>query len=306
MKRPNFKAPPYLTRPQGGRGILRSVALAVLVHGVLAIFLFAGIRWKTMPPEPVSAELFSPPPQTALATKPEVPVVPEVKPAPKAEPKPEPKPPVVAKIEPKSTLKPEPKVEIDTEKVAKKDKPKEVKPPEKDPKDTKKDEKKPEPKKVAKDEPRDDKSRESPKKDIEPRPDSKKEEANREDYVKSMVAKAAAAEAKTRVGTGSSVNATAPTLTAGTDRGYGAKVAGALKANTSYQIPEDLEGSPEAVFLVKLKPDCGIISVEVKKSSGLGSWDQAAERGIRRTNPFPAMSNGLCDASLEIARSPKD
>ncbi len=275
MKRPNFKAPPYLTRPQGGRGILRSVVLAVLVHGILAIFLFAGIRWKTQPPEPVSAELFSPPPQAAVAAKPEVPVAPEVRPTPKPEPK------VVAKVEPKPMPKPEPKVEIDTEKATKKDKPKDVKPKE-------------------------DKSRESPKKEPEAKLDSKKDEANREDYVKSMVAKAAAAEAKTKVGTGSSANATAPTLTAGTDRGYGAKVAGALKANTSFQIPEDLEGSPEAVFLVKLKPDCGIISVEVKKSSGLGSWDQAAERGIRRTNPFPSMSNGLCDASLEIARSPKD
>ncbi len=303
MKHP-FKAPTYLTRPQGGRGILRSVALAILVHGILAIFLFAGIRWKTQPPEPVSAELFSPPPQAAVAAKPEVPVAPEVKPTPKPEPKPEPK--VVAKLEPKPTPKPEPKVEIDTEKAAKKDKPKDLKPPEKDLKDAKKDEKKPEPKKAPKDEPREDKARESPKKETEAKIDSKKEEANREDYVKSMVAKAAAAEAKTKTGTGNTVNATAPTLTAGTDRGYGAKVAGALKANTSYQIPEDIEGSPEAVFLVKLKPDCGIISVEVKKSSGLGSWDQAAERGIRRTNPFPAMSNGLCDASLEIARSPKD
>jgi colicin import membrane protein len=79
-----------------------------------------------------------------------------------------------------------------------------------------------------------------------------------------------------------------------------------LKANTNYPIPEALEGNPEVVFLVKLKPDCGIIGVEMRKSSGLSSWDQAAERSIRRTNPFPAMSNGLCDSSLEIGRTPKD
>ena len=282
MKRPTFKAPPYLSRPQGRQGIVRAVVLAVLVHGILGIFLFAGIRWKTKPPEPVSAELFSPPPAVTVNPKTELPVLPEVKPTPKPEPKPERK--VEAKIEPK----PATKVEIDTEKAARKV------------------EKKPDPKKLAKEEPKDDKSRESPKKENEAKADSKKEDISREEYVKAMVAKAAAAEAKNKTGTGTTVGATAPVVTAGTDRGYGAKVASALKANTSFQIPDELEGSPEAVFLVKLKPDCGIISVEVKKSSGLGAWDQAAERGIRRTNPFPAMSNGLCDASLEIARSPKD
>jgi colicin import membrane protein len=300
MKSPSFKAPPYLIRPQGRRGILRAIALAILVHGILGVFLFAGIRWKTKPPDPVSAELFSPPPATAVAPKTELSVTPEPKPAPKPEPKvePKPEPKIEPKVEPKPIPKPEPKVEIDTEKKSKKD------------------EKKPDPKKSTKDEPKDEKSRESPKKVSDAKPDTKrdeakkddakKEEASREDYVKSMVAKAAAAEAKTKAGTGTTVGATAPVVTAGTDRGYGAKVASALKANTSFQIPDDMDGSPEAVFLVKLKPDCGIISVEVKKSSGLGSWDQAAERGIRRTNPFPAMSNGLCDASLEIARSPKD
>jgi colicin import membrane protein len=294
MKRPTFKAPPYLTRPQGRRGILRSVALAVLVHGILAIFLFAGIRWKTQPPEPVSAELFSPPPAAVLA--------PEAKPtAPKPEPKPEPK--LEPKPEPKPEPKLEPKVEIDTEKAAKKDKPKDLKLPEKDLKEDKKEEKKADPKKV---EAKEEKSRESPKKEPDTKVDPKKDDANREDYVKSMVAKAAAAEAKTKAGTGVTVGASAPTVNAGTDRGYIAKIISALKANTNFPIPEDMEDNPKAVFLVKLKPDCGIISVEMRKSSGLSSWDQAAERSIRRTNPFPAMSNGLCDASLEIGHSPKD
>jgi colicin import membrane protein len=311
MKRPTFKAPPYLTRPQGGRGIVRSVILAVLVHGLLGVLLFSGIRWKTKPPEPVSAEIFSPPPTVAVA--------PVAKPEPKLEPKVEPKP-EPAKTEPKivpaPAPKPEAKVEIDTEKASKKDKPKDTKKDEREQKEAKKEEKKLEPKKLTKDEPKAEKTRESPKKETEAKVDSKKDEvktedakkddASREDYVKSMVAKAAAAEAKNKAGTGTTVGATAPTVNAGTDRGYRSKVISALKANTSFPIPEDLQDNPEAVFLVKLKPDCGIISVEMRKSSGLGSWDRAAERSIRRTDPFPSMSNGLCDASLEIGRTPKE
>ena len=101
MKRPTFKAPPYLSRPQSRRGIVRAVVLAVLVHGILGIFLFAGIRWKTKPPEPVSAELFSPPPAVTVNPKTELPVLPEVKPTPKPEPKPEPHPEPTPQPEPK-------------------------------------------------------------------------------------------------------------------------------------------------------------------------------------------------------------
>jgi colicin import membrane protein len=257
MKRPNFKAPPYLSRPQGRRGGVRSVLLAVAVHGLLGALLLSGIQWKTESPEPVMAELFSPPPQAL--------------PAPRVEPKLEPR--VEPKVEPKLEPKPLPKADIATETLKK---------------------------------PKDALKKETEAKADLKKLEEKKAEADREEVLKSMVAKAAAAEAKAKAGTGVTPGASAPIVTAGTDRGYGAKVAGTLKANTSFQVPDGLEGNAEALFLVKLKSDCGIIAVELKKSSGLVSWDQAAERGIRRTNPFPAMSNGLCESSLEIARSPKD
>lgn len=296
-KRPLFKSQAREQRPRASRRSLwRAMFLALLVHVLLGALLFVGIRWKTAPPEPESAELFSPPPQAAMKAPPE----------PRPEPVPEvkPVPPPVAKAEPK----PQPKADIDTEKAPRKSetKPEKKTEPKPEPKpEPKKSEPKPEPKPDKKPEARKaepDKPRETPKKAADKTSDSRTDEAKREEFVKSMMAKAGQAQ---NASSGSSASAP-PGLTAGTDRGYGAKIAAALKSRTNYQIPDDLQGNPEARFLVRLKPDCGIISVELKKSSGVSSWDQAAERGIRLTNPFPAMSNGLCDAVMDIGRSPKD
>jgi colicin import membrane protein len=90
------------------------------------------------------------------------------------------------------------------------------------------------------------------------------------------------------------------------DAGYAARVAAAIRTNTTYQVPGDLEGNPKAVFLVALRPDCSVSSVRLRKSSGVPAWDQAAERGIQRTDPFPRPPDGTCQGELEIVRGPRD
>ncbi len=90
------------------------------------------------------------------------------------------------------------------------------------------------------------------------------------------------------------------------DAGYGARVAAAIRSNTTYQLPGDLDGNPKAVFLVSLRPDCSIAAVRLRKSSGVPAWDQAAERGIQRTDPFPRPADGTCQGELEIVRGPRD
>jgi colicin import membrane protein len=90
------------------------------------------------------------------------------------------------------------------------------------------------------------------------------------------------------------------------DAGYAGKVATAIRSNTTFQISSDVDGNPRAIFLVQLRPDCTLISVKLRKSSGLPAWDQAAERGIERTDPFPRPSAGACQPEIEITRGPRD
>ncbi len=87
--------PPRVVAP--GKRI--SIALAVVVHLVLAIFLIYGIHWQTKVKDVVEVELVRPTPSPAPAARSEPAPKPEPKPLPRPEPKPEPKP----------VLKPEPK-----------------------------------------------------------------------------------------------------------------------------------------------------------------------------------------------------
>ena len=90
------------------------------------------------------------------------------------------------------------------------------------------------------------------------------------------------------------------------DPGYGARAAAAIRRNIVFQVPADLEGNPRAVFQVQLRPDCGLAGVRLRRSSGVPAWDQAAERGIQRTDPFPRPADGTCKPELEVSLVPRD
>ena len=109
-------------------------------------------------------------------------------------------------------------------------------------------------------------------------------------------------------GTPSSGTSGAPSAAGrGTDAGWGAKLRGAIRANTTYQIPADMAGNPKAEFEVRLMPDCSLASVKLRKSSGVRAWDLAAERAIQRTDPFPRDREGRCpETRLTITHGPRD
>ncbi|NLD67448.1 MAG: TonB C-terminal domain-containing protein [Limnobacter sp.] len=92
----------------------------------------------------------------------------------------------------------------------------------------------------------------------------------------------------------------------GNDSGYIAQLSSQLIANTTYQIPVEIQGNPKATFLVKVGPDCEIESVTLHRSSGVPGWDAAARRGIERTSPLPRQRDGSCPTELEIVRGPRD
>ncbi len=116
-------------------GKVPSIVLAVVVHVLLAAFLFFGVRWQSREPDAVMVELWSSPPVPVVekVAPPEPPPVPEVRPEVRPEVKPEVKPepkieapkPDIAlekKKEPKKELpkkelpKPEPRLDLDRSK----------------------------------------------------------------------------------------------------------------------------------------------------------------------------------------------
>jgi colicin import membrane protein len=109
-----------------------------------------------------------------------------------------------------------------------------------------------------------------------------------------------------QTGPGAARGATAGGASGAVDGGYVAKLSSLLRSNTVYQVPPQLQGNPKAIFAVKVLPDCSIASIQLKRSSGVPAWDQAAERGIARSSPLPRMPDGDCPRDLEISRGPRD
>ena len=87
---------------------------------------------------------------------------------------------------------------------------------------------------------------------------------------------------------------------------YIGRLSSLLRANTVFAIPTNLQGNPKATFLVSVQPDCTINKVQLTRSSGVPAWDEAAERGIKRTDPLPRRPDGTCPSELEIVRGPRD
>lgn len=227
-----------------------SLALAVLVHVLLALVLIFGVRWQNRPPESVTVELWEAP-QAA----PPPPAV-EPKPAPKVEPPPPPPAP-----------KPEPRIEKPD--IAEKAPPPVPKPVPKPA--AKKIEPKPKP--VAKPGPLKPRVTEAEK--------QLKEAAAREQA--SLVLdreRQAIAEQLKREAAQASAAASARAL-----EGWIAKIRGKIKGNIL--LPEGIKGNPEAIFDVVQLPTGEVLSVKLRKSSGHAGYDQAVERAILKSSPLP-------------------
>ena len=104
-------------------GKVPAVVLALLVHLLLAMFLFFGVHWQSRQPEAVMVELWvSPPAPVPERVEPR----PEIKPEPKPEVRPEPK--LEKAIEP-----PKPDIVLEKKKEIKKETPKKAEPEPKKP-----------------------------------------------------------------------------------------------------------------------------------------------------------------------------
>jgi colicin import membrane protein len=261
---------------------------SALVHGVLLLGLVVSVQWKSTAPDatPVQVEIFSPPAVSVplpAASKPiVVPAVPQVKPTP-------------------TPVLPTEKVDISIEKKKLDEK--------------KAEEKKAEDKKVkAK---LDEQEKLEAKKELDlkkakaqeklktekqttEKTQNQAEEKSREEALKKIIASAGSSSGNTS-DKNAEKSGTAGNALSASDI---SRLQNMIRSNTVFQIPESMKGNPEAEFVVSLLPDCTVAGVKLKKSSGLATWDDAAERAISRIKQFPRPASGTCASSYAVTHKP--
>lgn len=91
------------------------------------------------------------------------------------------------------------------------------------------------------------------------------------------------------------------------DPSYNAKVAAKIKANTTYIVNDASANNPTVEFVINLFPD-GSLKGPVKKtkSSGNLAFDEAVEKAIEKSQPFPRDKSGEVPSSLNIVHRMKD
>ena len=321
-----------------------SVTLAVLMHAALAALLLIGLSWKNKEPPPVQAELWQAS-DAPSATVPKLePTKPEPKPEPKQEPKPikpEPEPPA-AKLVPKppkviepsaadialQKKKEEERRKEEAKRLAEEKKRQETKKlaEEKAKRELEKTKKEAEQRKLAEEKQKQDDERKKKLADAEKKKDAERKlrEAEEEKLAERLRADQIARMQQTTPDTrprqdsarqgnlgGSREGNSAQGLSAGAggqgsslDASYAAKLRAAIRANTVFG--QNTSGNPRAEFAVSLSTSCEVLQVRLKSSSGNKSWDEAAERAISRTTPFPKPPSGSCPSSMLISHQPKD
>jgi colicin import membrane protein len=79
------------------------------------------------------------------------------------------------------------------------------------------------------------------------------------------------------------------------------------KVKGGWILPQDIQGNPEAVFLVVQIPSGDVISVKLVKSSGNRAYDEAVERAILKSSPLPQPpSRELFSRELKLTFRPQD
>jgi colicin import membrane protein len=239
--------------------------LAVAMHAAFVLLLVFGVAWQKRHAEPAAVvDLWSsmPPPP-----RPEP--VPAPKPAPKPEAKPEPKP-TPPPPPPKVEAKPQPKPDIALkDKLEKERKMKEQRELEK--------------KKQVEAEKR---KQDEAKKKAEQLEARKKDEEKRK-LEKERVAKEA--EVKRLAQEKADMTAKLAKEQAAAQQRLNDKYISLIQNHVKRQIvePPNLQGSPQVEFDVVLIPGGEVLSVKLRRSSGVPAYDAAVERAILKASPLP-------------------
>ncbi|WP_422964735.1 cell envelope integrity protein TolA [Undibacterium sp. TJN25] len=287
-----------------------AIALALLMHALLFTFLWFGVQWQNQESTAVEAEVWD------MQTREVAP-----KPVPQEEVIPEPvkvqpPPPAVIPDEPKA----DPEIALEQErkrKLAEKKKEEEKLKlereqarvqAERDDELRKQKEKEKEKLKLAEDKKKADKLAAEDA-------DKKKQDELKKKQASDQVARDKVfAENMRRLNgqaatTGSGGNGDAPRST-GNNRGdpsYAAKVIAKIRSNSSYNSSDNSGNNPTVEYRIDLLPD-GTLRGAIRKlkSSGLPGFDEAVERAIDKSQPFPKNNSGVVPDSMIVVYKLKE
>lgn len=247
-----------LSQPERGERRGLALLLAGGVHLALLLLLVFGLQWQVKPDEPVAVELWASLPQPSR---------PEIRPAIA-------KPEQPSRPAPKPRLQPEPAPVKQPDIAVQQAKPKPQ--PRRDPKAE------PEPPKAKP------KLEPEPTAPAEPKPEARPKPVNR------------AAELARLAEEFSSSVSPAPTVKPGQAAANAAAKAaadytGVLVDRIQRNVvpPADSKVNHSAVFEVTLLPSMEVLRAVKRRSSGNPAYDDAVERAILKTSPFPPLPEGL-------------
>ncbi len=291
LDRPEFAPPPQ-------RGTPRAVVLALIAHALLIAALTWGVRWRSDADEgAVDAELWSSTVQQA-APRLSAPQAPTPAPAPPPPAPPPPPPPPEAAKPPEPAPAPKaPDIALERDKKLKEQK--EQKERELEQQQQKK--KELEAKQRADDEAQRKKDQQQKladaKKQQEADAATKQAAADRAAALKRMQGLAGASGSDDSKGTA--------LRSSGPSSGYAGRIAAAVRPNITFPDADTVNGNPAAEFEVNLAPDGTLVGVKLTRSSGLPAWDEAAERGLHKTDKLPRDTDGRIFPSLIVSLRPK-
>jgi colicin import membrane protein len=262
-----------------------ALILAGLMHALLFLFLWIGIHWQSKTPVGVEAEIWDMNTRTAAPL-----------PTPTRE---VPPPPEVKRKEPEPVVKDQEQVrdaEIALERAREKKKLEQKLLEEKEAK-RKEEQQKQEEKQKRLDELQ---KEEKKKQDLAKIAEQKKADAliqqQRSDNLKRLASQVG--------GTGDAVKSTG---NLSVDPGYAGRIAAKIKSNMVYVGTDSGPDNPTADFVINLFPDGSLKGPPRKtKSSGVSAFDDAVERAITKSAPYPADKSGNVPSTIPLTYRLKD
>ena len=272
-----------------------ALVLAGLMHVLLFLFLWIGIRWQSQEPVGVEAEIWD------MTTREAAPLpTPEVAPPPApVEVEQKPPEPTVKQIEQeqeadiaieraKEKKLQEKKLQEDKERMQK----------EKDAQAAKERQQKQDQEREAKKQEQD-RATQAAQQNSAEAAQKDREDKQRDDNLKRLTGQI--------IGSGGNGDAVKSTGNNRVDPSYAGKIAAKIKSNMVYVGSDNGPDNPTVEFKIELFPDGSIKGVPQKtKSSGVAAFDDAVDRAIRKSAPFPADKSGNVPATIPLTYRLKD
>lgn len=280
-------------RARRPRGRLIALLLAIAVNLLFVGVLVFSVTWQNREPAAVTAELYAPPsadltplPATKLPELPPpkpLPVPPQLPPMPAAAPAPAPPPPTASQAD----------IELKAKQEA-----------------AKREEAKKEAEQKAKQEAKREAEQQAralaamqaqAQRELQKRQDAERD---------ARLRKEAEAESRLRAQAEQEAQARAQQNAAATARSRAEadwidRIRSKIRSNVN--LPPEISGNPEAIFDVVQLPTGEVLSVKMRKSSGISAYDDAVQRAIMKSSPLPPPpSPDLFQRELELHFRPHE